>query len=163
MTSRSLWAGIETRSRRCNWLEQNSRSCLASCGRSVPARGAGELFPPVEGIAEEAYAYGDAVGPDPECDLALGHVLEGTGFLVHDCCPWPDCEELSVLVELQGQKVPAADIGWVPGTVGLGNACPGAGAGHGSAGLHTTTNTFSSWLRSSLQREGSRGDPGGTP
>ena len=111
MTSRSLWArwrpgpggGIfQSRTLEVAWHRAGGRSRL---------RGAGELFPPVEGIAEEAHSYGYTVDDDPECDLALGHVLEGKGFLVHDCCPWPDCEELSVLVELQGQKVPVADIG----------------------------------------------------
>ena len=42
-----------------------------------------QLLPPAEEDAEEAYGYGYAVDTDPEDELALGHSLEGEGFLVH--------------------------------------------------------------------------------
>ena len=57
-------------------------------------RGVGELFPPPEEQAEEAYGYGYAVGPDAEEDLPLGDALEGKGFFVHGCCSCPGCREL---------------------------------------------------------------------
>ena len=70
-----VWRQLDLRGRCCSW-------------------GVGELLPPAEEQAEEAYAYGNAVGPEAEEDLALGDTIEGKGLLVHVWWSWSVFGEL---------------------------------------------------------------------